>query len=68
MPRVRPGLGAEWRKSNYRSQDGDCLEVARYLPGLVAVRDSKEADGVRLVVCREAWQVFISTALVIAHE
>ena len=35
---------AEWRKSSYSSQSGNCVEVARNLPGLVAVRDSKEPD------------------------
>jgi hypothetical protein len=52
---------AEWRKSSYSSQDGNCVEVARNLPGLVAVRDSKEPGRARLVVPREAWQVFIRT-------
>ena len=33
-------------------------EVARNLPGLVAVRDSKEPDGARLV-SQETWRVFI---------
>ena len=50
---------AEWRKSSYSSQDGNCVEVARNLPGLVAVRDSKELDGASLVVSQETWQVFI---------
>ena len=50
---------AEWRKSSYSSQSGNCVEVARNPPGLVAVRDSKEPDVGRLVVSREAWQVFI---------
>ena len=45
---------AEWRKSSYSSQSGNCVEVARNLPGLVAVRDSKEPGGARLVVSREA--------------
>jgi len=35
------------------------VEVARNLPGLVAVRDSKEHDGTKLVVSKETWQVFI---------
>jgi Domain of unknown function (DUF397) len=52
---------AEWQKSSYSSQDGNCVEVARNLPGLVAIRDSKEPDEARLVVSREAWQVFIRT-------
>ena len=50
---------AEWRKSSYSGQDGNCVEVARNLPGLVAVRDSKEPDGARLVVSRETWRAFL---------
>ena len=37
-----------WRKSSYSGQDGNCVEVARNLPGLVAVRDSEKPDGVIL--------------------
>jgi len=40
---------------------GNCVEVARNLPGLVVVRDSKEPDGATLVVSREAWQIFIGS-------
>jgi hypothetical protein len=50
---------AEWRKSSYSGQSGNCVEVARNLPGLVAVRDSKTPDGASLVVSQETWQVFI---------
>ena len=50
---------AEWRKSSYSGQDGNCVEVARNLPGLVAVRDSKTPDGVKLVISREAWRAFL---------
>ena len=32
---------AEWHKSSYSSQSGNCVEVVRNLPGLVAIRDSK---------------------------
>jgi Domain of unknown function (DUF397) len=38
---------AEWRKSSYSSQDGNCVEVARNLPGLVAIRDSRAPDEAR---------------------
>jgi Domain of unknown function (DUF397) len=51
---------AEWHKSSYSSQDGNCVEVARNLPGVVAVRDSKDPDGPALVVTREAWRSFVS--------
>ena len=54
---------AEWRRSSYSGQSGNCVEVARNLPELVAVRDSKEPDGARLMLSREAWQVFITTVL-----
>jgi hypothetical protein len=54
---------AEWHKSSYSSQDGNCVEVARNLPGLVAVRDSKEPDGAKLVVSQETWRVFIRDGL-----
>jgi Domain of unknown function (DUF397) len=50
---------AVWEKSSYSSQSGNCVEVARNLPGLVAVRDSKGPDGASLVVSQETWQVFI---------
>ena len=53
---------AEWRKSSYSGQDGNCVEVARNLPGLVAVRDSKEPDGATLVISQAAWRVFTRAA------
>ena len=50
---------AVWHKSSYSGQDGNCVEVAHNLPGFVAVRDSKESNGAKLVVSREAWRAFI---------
>jgi hypothetical protein len=50
---------AEWHKSSYSSQDGNCVEVARSLPGLVVVRDSKQPDSAKLVVSRETWRIFL---------
>ena len=50
---------AEWHKSSYSSQDGNCVEVARNLPGIVAIRDSKNPDGAVLMVPGEAWRAFI---------
>ena len=35
---------AQWHKSSYSGQNGNCVEVARNLPALVAVRDSKAPD------------------------
>jgi len=51
---------AEWHKSSHSSQSGNCVEVARNLPGVVAVRDSKDPDGPALVVTREEWRLFLS--------
>ena len=50
---------AEWRKSSYSGQSGNCVEVARNLPGLVAVRDSKQPDGAKLMISQGAWRAFI---------
>ena len=49
---------AEWRKSSHSGQDGNCVEAARNLPGLVAVRDSKDALGPVLVFGQHAWRQF----------
>jgi len=41
---------AEWRKSSYSSQSGNCVEVASNLLGLALVRDSKAPEGPKLLV------------------
>lgn len=47
-----------WRKSSYSGAQGNCVEVASNLPGLVAVRDSKDPDGAGLAFERGAWKAF----------
>lgn len=50
---------AEWRKSSYSGGNGGtCVEVASNLPGVVAVRDSKNPDGPVLIVGRDEWASF----------
>ena len=52
---------AQWRKSSYSGNGGaTCVEVARNLPGIVAVRDSKDRSGSVLAVAPSAWQEFIT--------
>ncbi|MGW2626921.1 DUF397 domain-containing protein [Micromonospora taraxaci] len=53
--------GAVWRKST-RSGDngGDCVEVATNLPGVVAIRDSKDRSGPALIFEPRAWAAFIA--------
>jgi hypothetical protein len=53
-------IGADWRKSSYSSNNGACVDVARNLPGVVAVRDSKDTSGPALVFPADAWRAFIS--------
>ncbi|MGK5519017.1 DUF397 domain-containing protein [Micromonospora sp. URMC 107] len=55
--------GAVWRKST-RSGDngGDCVEVATNLPGIVAVRDSKDPVGPTLIFGPAAWSAFAGAA------
>jgi hypothetical protein len=51
---------ASWHKSSYSGANGDCVEVARNLPGAVAVRDSKDQAGPVLVVSPGAWNAFVA--------
>jgi hypothetical protein len=50
----------EWKKSSRSGGTGNCVEVAGNLPGAVAVRDSKDPDGPRLVFAAAEWKAFIA--------
>jgi Domain of unknown function (DUF397) len=50
---------ADWRKSSYSGTNGgNCVEVTRNLPGIVAVRDSKDPDGPKLIFTLGEWRAF----------
>lgn len=51
---------AQWRKPLLSGDDGgQCVQVAMNLPGVVAVRDSKDPAGPVLVLTRGAWVSFL---------
>lgn len=47
----------QWRKSSHSSGQGACVEVAE-LRTAIAVRDSKDPDGPKLVFPATDWQTF----------
>ncbi|MFG2532616.1 DUF397 domain-containing protein [Streptomyces sp. NPDC048516] len=52
---------AIWRKSSYTNgSGGDCVEVVDGLPGLVPVRDSKDAHGPAIAFPAAAWSTFVT--------
>jgi hypothetical protein len=54
--------GAIWRKSSYSgSNGGGCVDVADNLPGVVAVRDSKDPAGPNLAFSPAEWRTFIAS-------
>ena len=53
---------ATWRKSSYSgSNGGDCVDVADNLPGIVAVRDSKDPNGPALTFAPADWRAFTTS-------
>lgn len=50
---------AQWSKSSYSSANGACVEVARNLPGVVAVRDSKDPASPKLLISLSDWRSFV---------
>jgi hypothetical protein len=55
--------GAVWRKASFSgSNGGNCVEIARNLPGIVALRDSKHPDRPPLVFSAAEWEAFFRGA------
>ncbi|WP_405859629.1 DUF397 domain-containing protein [Streptomyces sp. NBC_01515] len=48
-------------KSSYSTPSNECLEVARNIPGTIAIRDSKSPDGPILRLAPTTWTKFTAT-------
>jgi len=57
-----------WRKSSYSGQGATCVEVACKIPRIVAVRDSKNPDGPKLVLTPADWQSFTDRVKAGLHD
>lgn len=61
--------GAIWRKSTRSGGNGgNCVEVATNLPGVVAVRDSKDPAGPALVFTPTVWAEFVNAIKTTTHQ
>jgi hypothetical protein len=53
---------AHWRKSSYSGTNGgNCLEVVLNLPGVVAVRDSKNPHCEALSLTPRQWRMLLAS-------
>ncbi len=53
--------GAQWLKSSYsEGGNGQCIEVAANLPGVVPVRDSKDPAGPALIFPASSFSEFVT--------
>ena len=54
-------VAPRWRKASYSGNGGgSCVEVARNLPRVVVVRDSKDPNGPVLAIEPADWRDFIA--------
>jgi Domain of unknown function (DUF397) len=68
MDRIDNGIsstdlrGAQWRKSQRSSAQGNCVEVARLPGGEVAMRNSRHPEGPALVFTHREFEAFVLSA------
>ncbi|SFG42151.1 DUF397 domain-containing protein [Streptomyces mirabilis] len=55
-------------KSSHSQLDGECLEVARNIPGTIAIRDSKSPDGPILRLTPTAWAQFTTSGPMLSRQ
>ena len=48
-----------WRRSSYSTGANNCVEMAVFGVGVLAVRDSKNPEGPALIFTATAWQAFL---------
>ncbi|MBT2231253.1 DUF397 domain-containing protein [Nonomuraea sp. NEAU-A123] len=53
---------ADWRKSSFSGDNGDCLEVAPLSAGRVGIRDTEQPDMQPYVVSASVWAAFMDGA------
>ncbi|WP_406508462.1 DUF397 domain-containing protein [Streptomyces sp. NBC_00212] len=54
-----PTTGPWFRSSYSNGSGGECVEASFSLGAICAVRDSKWAEGPRLMFCHGAWGAFV---------
>ncbi|MFG3580779.1 DUF397 domain-containing protein [Micromonospora chersina] len=54
-------VAPRWRKSVRSANEGNCVEVADNLPGVVLVRDSKDPSGPTLAFTPDAWRSLVTS-------
>ncbi|WNM42039.1 DUF397 domain-containing protein [Micromonospora halotolerans] len=54
-------VAPHWRKSLRSANEGNCVEVAGNLPGVVLVRDSKDPAGPTLAFTPDSWRRLLAS-------
>lgn len=54
---------ATWRTASYTQGNGACVEVGNLGSGRIAVRDTKDRDGLALVMTADTWRAFLAHTL-----